>query len=327
MRTCGRRRPAETFSQEQLLIAQRDPLRSEGDERCIVGRVHVLAAGDGRSLGDLVPLDAGVEPLHFGVEFAEARLQRLGRCSGIRRDLAQPGPSHGISPRTADHGRAFVAGSRRPAFTTKRITGVVPPEASVVHDPRGGLVDHDRLPLASLSGTDRDAVTAGVVDVRDRQTGVFDVASPREEDVRDPTREPEQTGEGGYVAGREVLAGKVGAAVRTEAGEDDRMLTLDGQVGVVPASPVATHPPLRHLDSRERRVDEAQVVPGARVVGPELDEFVDGERSLRRGRKNSPSVKRSTGSKRRRSDTSSVYSVAPPPGTPTIRGTCSVRAI
>ncbi len=48
--------------------------------------------------------------------------------------------------------------------------------------------------------------------------------------------ELQQSCEGRDVVGREVLAGKVGATVRAETGEDDRMLTLERQIGVVPPS-------------------------------------------------------------------------------------------
>jgi hypothetical protein len=43
----------------------------------------------------------------------------------------------------------------------------------------------------------------------------------------------------------------------------------------------AADTPLRDLDSRERCVDEAQVVPGTRVFGAELDEPFDGQFPLR----------------------------------------------
>ena len=176
VRTHDGRRPTQTFAPGGAADrAGRLRSAAEGDEPRLVGSAHVLAARDRCSLGGLMLLDSSVELFDFGVEFGEAGTQCIGGGSGVWRNLAQPRPADRISPRTADHRRALVAGPRRSAFAAQRIAGVVSPQPSVVHDPRGGLIDHDRLPPAFLAGPDRNAVTAGVVDVRDRQAGVLDV--------------------------------------------------------------------------------------------------------------------------------------------------------
>ncbi len=170
-----------------------------------------------------------VDGLDAALDEGELRLRIRGR-------LAETGPAHRIAPRRADCRGALVPRAGRAALAAELVAGVVPPQAAVVAHPRGVVVDDDDVPLELLLRPDARAVAARVVDVGDAQARALRGARPRSEDLRDAPDRRHDAAEPRRHHGDQVVAGEVGARVRSGAREDDRMASVDeGQVGIVPA--------------------------------------------------------------------------------------------
>jgi hypothetical protein len=155
--------------QPPLLVAQRPDLRG-GDRQARGGQAETAA-----QRADL--LVEGRQPL---VVLAAADLDEGAFGAGVRGDLGQAGPADRVGPRLPDAAVAFVAGTRGAAFAAQPVAGVAAPEPAEIPYPRGVVADDDLMPALGLTGADRPAVAAGVVDVGDADR-LLAVARPRRE--------------------------------------------------------------------------------------------------------------------------------------------------
>src|SRR5207342_1797965 len=125
------------------------------------------------------------------------------------------------------------------------IARVEAPQPAVAVDPRDAVVDLDDGPFGRLARTDREPVAAGVVDERDAQGGgdaggqVAGIALPERvpPQVTGPLEQAVDAPHRGQRDRGDVFAGLEVRGVRACAGMDDRMVSLEPDVRIVPASP------------------------------------------------------------------------------------------
>ena len=157
----------------------------------------------------------------------------LRRCRG---HPVEPDPAQRVRPRPAHRPRALVAGPGGGPLAAEGVVRVEPPQTAVVAHPGRVVADRLQPPGQFVSGPDRAAVTARVVDERDRERPPARLRGPGQQPpagVLEPVDHPAQRRE---LDGDDVVARQEGTRVRPGPGIDHRMVALAAQLGIVPAA-------------------------------------------------------------------------------------------